>query len=407
MSEAGQEAPVEELTVEAAMQRALGLQREGQLDAADEIYGRILEELPDYADAWHFRGLVALERDQPDLALSLIDKAIEVAPDYADAYNNLGNVLFLRARYNAALEAWRRAVELKPDLAEAHFNLGRGFQVKEQVQEALAAFRRGLELMPRHFEAYHRMAALLYAAGQIPQAALVYEEWLSLEPDNDYVSHMLASCTQREIPTRASDSTVRRVFNGFAKDFDKQLAALQYRAPAFVAEGIARLLGAPAGTLEVLDAGCGTGLCAPSLRPYARRLVGVDLSSEMVKRAEDRHLYDELVVEELTAFLAGHPAAYELVASADTLCYFGDLAPPLAAAATALRPGGHLVFTVERATAAPDGYQLNPHGRYSHTDGYVRATLAAAGLTPVLIAAGFLRMESKQAVAGLLVAARR
>jgi predicted TPR repeat methyltransferase len=174
-----------------------------------------------------------------------------------------------------------------------------------------------------------------------------------------------------------------------------------------VAEGIARLLGPPAGGLEVLDAGCGTGLCAPSLRPYARRLVGVDLSSEMVKRADDRHLYDELVVDELTAFLTGHPAAYDLVASADTLCYFGELAPPLSAAATALRSGGHLVFTVERATDAPAGYQLNPHGRYSHTDAYVRATLAGAGLTPVMIAAGFLRMESKQPVAGLLVAARR
>ena len=28
----------------------------------------------------------------------------------------------------------------------------------------------------------------------------------------------------------------------------------------------------------MLDAGCGTGLCAPLLRPYASRLTGVDLS---------------------------------------------------------------------------------------------------------------------------------
>ena len=158
----------------------------------------------------------------------------------------------------------------------------------------------------------------------------------------------LASCTQRDIPGRASDSTVRRVFNGFAKDFDEQLERLQYRAPALVEEGVRRLLGPPAGTLEVLDAGCGTGLCGPGLEPYARRLVGVDLSSEMIKRAEGRALYDELVVEELTAFLLARPGAFDLVASGDTVCYFGELGPLLTAAAGALRPRGHLVFTVER-----------------------------------------------------------
>ena len=36
---------------------------------------------------------------------------------------------------------------------------------------------------------------------------------------------------------------------------------------------------------RVLDAGCGTGLCGPLLRPYAKRLVGVDLSSGMLERA--------------------------------------------------------------------------------------------------------------------------
>ena len=35
----------------------------------------------------------------------------------------------------------------------------------------------------------------------------------------------------------------------------------------------------PAGSLDVLDAGCGTGLCGPLVKPYARSLVGVALFS--------------------------------------------------------------------------------------------------------------------------------
>ncbi|HXU83215.1 MAG TPA: tetratricopeptide repeat protein [Polyangia bacterium] len=398
-----------EATIEQAMERGLALQREGELDAADEIYQQILEHEPGHADAWHFRGLLALSRGKKEEALGLIGKAIEAAPEYADAHNNRGNVLFLLERYREALEAWRRAVEIRPDLAEAHFNLGRGFAAIDDVDQALAAFRRGLELYPEkkpeQLDAYRRMASLLYSADRVEEAAHVYREWLALEPDNDYAKHMLASCTQQDVPERASDSFVRRVFNGFAKDFDEQLQRLQYQAPKLVAEGLKRVLGPPAGTLEVLDAGCGTGLCGPGLKPYARRLVGVDLSSEMVKRAEGRGLYDELAVEELTAFLTGHREGYDLIASGDTVCYFGELGPLMAAAAAALRPGGHLVFTVERSTGDP--IHLNPHGRYSHTDVYVREALAGAGMTTVMIAAVFLRMEAKKPVAGLLVVARR
>ena len=38
---------------------------------------------------------------------------------------------------------------------------------------------------------------------------------------------------------------------------------------------------------RILDAGCGTGLCGPLLRPLAARLVGVDLSEKMVELARD------------------------------------------------------------------------------------------------------------------------
>jgi len=263
-------------------------------------------------------------------------------------------------------------------------------------------------LRPFHFDSYRRLGSALYGWGRIDDAADVYRKWLALEPDNPLARHLLSACTGLEVPARASDACVRNIFEGFADSFDQILEKLEYRAPALVAQAAADVLGTPEARLDILDAGCGTGLCAEHFKPFARRLVGVDLSVEMLKRAAMRKLYDELILGELTAFVGAVPAAWDHVVSADTLVYFGDLAPVMAAAQRGLRPGGHLVFTLERTDEGlPQGFKINPHGRYSHTETYVRQVLAAARLEPRQIARVHLRLELKKPVEGLLVVASR
>jgi predicted TPR repeat methyltransferase len=107
----------------------------------------------------------------------------------------------------------------------------------------------------------------------------------------------------------------------------------------------------------------------------------------------------------LTAYLENHPDSFDLIVSADTLVYFGDLDAVSRVARAALRPLGYLVFTVEQA--AEGTYRLNPHGRYSHSGEYVRRVLEDAGLFVIAIDATTLRMENEVPVAGWIVSARR
>ena len=60
---------------------------------------------------------------------------------------------------------------------------------------------------------------------------------------------------------------MRAVFNGFANSFAAKLAELGYDAPKLTAQAVAEALGPPHGNLRVVDAGCGTGLCAPLTFP--------------------------------------------------------------------------------------------------------------------------------------------
>ena len=73
-----------------------------------------------------------------------------------------------------------------------------------------------------------------------------------------------------------------------------------------------------------------------------------------------------------------------------------------------LRAGGGLVFTVEALgdTSAATGYRLNPHGRYSHAEAYVRESLVGAGFTHVELLRVYLRTEGGKPVEGWLVSAQ-
>jgi predicted TPR repeat methyltransferase len=144
------------------------------------------------------------------------------------------------------------------------------------------------------------------------------------------------------------------------------------------------------------------------LAPYAAHLSGVDLSEGMLQKAVMRRRYDELVCGELVAYLETRPSAFDLIVAADTLCYFGVLAPFARAAAAALRAAGRLVFTVEAHAdddAAPD-YRLHGHGRYSHRRRYVEAALVDVGLVVEGMQAVILRTEAQQPVNGWVVSAR-
>jgi predicted TPR repeat methyltransferase len=127
----------------------------------------------------------------------------------------------------------------------------------------------------------------------------------------------------------------------------------------------------------------------------------------MIEKARARGGYDELVVAELTAYLQAHPDAYDGVISADTLIYFGDLAPVLDAAHGALRPGGWLAFTLEVLEGAGDRYELSSSGRYQHTRDHTRAIVEAAGFDRITIGTDALRKEHGKVVSGWVVLARR
>ncbi|MCI0668420.1 MAG: tetratricopeptide repeat protein [Methylococcaceae bacterium] len=412
--------------------------KQGRLEEAERCYRSVLGTWPNHPDALHFLGILLHRHGDSRAGIEMVNrslaidpqnvhtlnnlgnihkeigelegaarcyrKVLERHPDHADALNNLGVILKIHGDYDNALETFGKALKQAPENPDIHQNLSNCYRKMGRFDEAIDCYWKAIHLRPYEEEEYSYLRQILYASGQGQKVFKLIEEWLERDPGNVSALHLRATFNPDIVPERANDGYVRKTFDNFANSFDSVLKSLDYRAPELVSALINSRFSASLHKPEVLDAGCGTGLCGPLIKASVARLDGVDISPGMLEKASQRSAYDHLFEAELTGFIAALSEAYDAILSADTLVYFGDLKPVFKAAFGALRPGGVFVFTVEKSVHERD-FELQPHGRYCHSGDYLRSTLEASGFSILSCDSVILRRELGEDVQGLLIEA--
>jgi predicted TPR repeat methyltransferase len=381
--------------------------RQGLADEAVGLIRRAIDAAPAQPGMWVNLCNVLHESGQSEEAVAACRAALDLDPAAAQTWCNLGTVQHALGRTVEACQAWERATALAPGLAEAWYGLSRALIELGRVHQGLIANSRAVTLSPRNLLGREQVLRALVLLGEHAEAARLYRDWLAQDPDNPVVRHQLAAidAAAPEIPPRASDGYIESVFDSFAPQFDAKLQGLGYRAPQLVARALSARVGAAIASLDIADLGCGTGLCGPGVKPLAKRLVGCDLSVGMLVQARRGGQYDALFKVELVHFLQHEPRQFDALVSADTLCYFGNLDEVSAAAATALRPGGGFVFTVEALEPEPGDHRLRPTGRYAHSRAHIHEALQRAGLVLEACESDVLRQEAGLPVVGWVVTA--
>ncbi|WP_343584522.1 tetratricopeptide repeat protein [Herbaspirillum sp.] len=428
----------------AALQQAIDTHMAGRLDEAAAIYEAVLEQDPIQPVALHYFGIYLHQVGRHEEAVEKLMLSCALESEDAGWQNDLGNVLFALGRFDEAEQAYGDALAVAPGDHMVWNNLGAALLQQGKVEEATQSFLRAVGIAPDFVPALQHLGGIYEAAGDKMQAshyqcrayvlpplegkskqmlgisfyflgrqqeaAQAYREWLAEEPDNPIAAHMLAACSQLDVPARASDRYVESHFDRYAETFESNLLeSLGYRGPSLIAEGLA-LVAQPARQFEALDIGCGTGLCGPYLAPFAHTITGVDLAGKMLEKAKSDRQYSRLEKAEIGDYLSRHPLCCDLMTAADTMIYFGDLSAVFGQVAGALRPGGYYIFTVEAVTpqdAAPSGFCLHASGRYRHSRDYVRRHLQENGMEVVHDSDQILREEIRQSVAGMLFVAKR
>jgi predicted TPR repeat methyltransferase len=146
--------------------------------------------------------------------------------------------------------------------------------------------------------------------------------------------------------TVETNAEVEDLYREWAARYDADTVdRFGYVAPQVTAEAFARHCRET--DRPVIDLGCGTGLSGAALAEHGFTVIdGVDLSRDMLQRAETKGIYRSLIRGDLADRLPIDDASYEGGISVGTFTH-GHVGPDgLSEALRVLRPGAVFTFTV-------------------------------------------------------------
>ncbi len=395
----------------------LGMAKKKLNDAAgaEGAYRAALDLNPNSATAWQLLGILKEEQKDFTTAAQCLEANLKIAGPNAAVLANLGKLRHQIGRFAESNDAYAAASELDP--GNAHYRQmarkTRFFRDALEVvnmNEATERFRQSFvledvcteKILKEVFQsAFH----VLGGFGHTGAALRIGQKWGELWPTSASLAYLMSAVAGDQTIERSPAEYVVEYFDSFAEGFDAQLVgALGYDVPEKICPAIRSIL--PSGRFfETLDAGCGTGLCGPLLKPFCKPLAGVDLSQKMLDQAQRKGFYDSLACEDAAAYFRRSPRQFELIVAADLMIYFGELGSLFADAADALKPGGHFAFSTELWNGEGP-HRLNPSGRFAHATQYVRS-VAAPLFEEVSATETTIRLDGTQRLAGNIFIFRR
>ncbi|MCR9293934.1 MAG: tetratricopeptide repeat protein [bacterium] len=204
-------------TIAKAYQTALEHFQAGQLQPAASICEQIMHQAPEFADAWHLRGVIAGTQNQPELVVKFLEHAIrlqperaqyhynlahafqqhgqiqaamnayrkclQLAPQHMSCLRNLGHLLLQQGRFSDAIQCYATAVQAAPELAGPQMSLGIAYQRHGDIDQARQCFEKAIQLQPDFAEAHMNAGLCQVKLGRLSEAIRYYQEALRLRPD--------------------------------------------------------------------------------------------------------------------------------------------------------------------------------------------------------------------------------
>tara|TARA_R110002110_G_scaffold293634_1_gene507636 strand:+ start:311 stop:1579 length:1269 start_codon:yes stop_codon:yes gene_type:complete len=365
----------EAVQISAAACRSLG-----DLGQADQMYDRLLALDPANASAWNEKGNIALATDRHQGAVDCFRRALDLIPDHPMITCNLGLALGHAGSHEDASRLLEELTRRSDAPAEAFDHLSAIMALRGNMPRAETAQMAGIDCFPNRSRGHLLLARLRSTTGDREGAAEAFRQCLKLDPDNREAAFVLSTMGEGETPESPPDEFYAGLFDYYADFFEWHLKEkLGYCGHDLIRASVEGSLGPGRGDLEILDVGCGTGLCGEAVQPWARAIDGMDFAPKMIRQATRRGIYRQLEACSALDFLKVTQRRYDLVVAADVFGYIGNPLPLMMAVWSCLKTGGHFCFTAELGNV--ERFGMGDHIRYVFHPDFLTAAAGEAGFT--------------------------
>jgi len=385
------------------------LYRIGKYAQALEYFQKSLRSQPQSADTHYNIANCYVQLDRLLEAKSHYETVLALHPNHWGAMHNLGIILCTLKDFEQAKPLLEHSLLREPDNIDTLFHLGVIYSALFQIHDAKRCYEKILTIDNQHAASHHNLATLLLQSSQPAAALLHFEHALLLQPENKTAAHMIGALKKQTLPQGAPLEYTRALFDQYAYNYDAHVKnRLHYRVPYLLRKAITPFVTQTA-PWRAADLGCGTGAVAPLFSDIVGKLIGVDLSPNMISVAKQHGGYYQLYVDNLYDFLLRYRENFDLIIAADVFVYCGDLTDIFSAAFRALVNTGFFCFSVEALStleieAQPDfsDYQVRNSGRYAHNPAYIRRLSHAIGFSILLEKTEILRSQEEVPVNGYI-----
>lgn len=381
-----------------------------QWQDAVRSYKTAIDLRPDYIDAYYNLGLALNKEGHSSEAINAYRALIELAPQHPGGHFQLGCLLMEQNNYQAAIDEfyiveqehpfhfetqtnlatsflklgwlekakthYLKALNIMPEDVQILFNLGVIAMQQGKTRDAIELYNRILKVSPDHYEAHNNLAVSFLSVKNREKALEHFCEVLRINSDDEAVQHTIKILKRDKTLSASPPEYIRSLFDSYADHYDAHITqTLNYKVPKAIYEMLANRYDA-AFRMDILDLGCGTGLCGELFKAPNHVLTGVDISGQMLAVAAGKNIYQSLVESDILTYLKNQHQAFDLVIAGDVLNYFGDLEAVFADVHQALRPHGLFVFNTE--IDSEHDYEMTESGRFAHNSAYIEKLIKEA-----------------------------
>jgi tetratricopeptide (TPR) repeat protein len=154
------------------------------------------ESVLDRADLvrWNDYGIGLLLQGDLRAAEEIFTRVTEIDPEFADGWINVGRSRILEGRADEAQEVLNRALEIDPSLARTQFFLGMTYKSQGDYDTALVYFRQAEVQYPRDRVVLNQIGRILFLQRKFEESVRVLNRVIAIDPEDLQAHYNLMLC---------------------------------------------------------------------------------------------------------------------------------------------------------------------------------------------------------------------